>query len=317
MAAPDAIAALLDARLLLVTGKGGTGKTTYASAFALLAAARKKRVLLCEVDMQRPATPAIFGEVPDFEPREVLPGLSVTNVAFRPALESFLRRVVPAGRIIRRVLDNRLVQRFLDVTPGSRELTTLARIAELVDRYDLVVVDMPASGHAFSLLDVLRSALSLFRSGPVRRVAAEVRARLVALDTRVAFIALPEEMVVNETLETVARMRSAGVLGGPPVALLNRATLPSLSEPEQSLISRLAATPLAPEQREFVLAGLWESELEQATALAQDRLTAGFGAQPILVPPGPPGGVPRHVVHGVAVQLGRQIGLSKRDLPWV
>lgn len=315
---PEApIASLLQARLVMVTGKGGTGKTTTAAALAVLGATRGRRVLLCELDMQRPGTTAVFGEMPAHEPREVRPNLFVSNVAFREALAAFIRRVVPAGRVVQLVLDNPLVRRFIDVTPGSRELVTLSRIGEFRDEFDIVIVDMPASGHAFSLLDILRSAIGLFRTGPVRRVAEDLRDVLHDDSTRVVFCALPEEMVVNETLETRAKMANAHLLGGDAIAFLNRATLPTLTGPERELIRRLGDRPLTDLQREFVLAGRWESELESATAEAQARLTHAFGAEPVLIPPSGPGGIPRHVVHGVAVHLGRQIGLSKRDIPWI
>lgn len=311
------IASLLSARLVMVTGKGGTGKTTTAAALAVLGATKGRRVLLCELDMQRPGTTAVFGEMPTHEPREVRPNLFISNIAFREALAAFVRRVVPAGRVVQLVLDNPLVRRFIDVTPGSRELVTLSRIGEYREEYDLVIVDMPASGHAFSLLDILRSAIGLFRTGPVRHVAQHLRDVLHDDTTHVVFCALPEEMVINETLETRAKMQNARVLGGDSVAILNKATPPTLTETERELIRRLADRELTALQREFVLAGRWESELEAATAEAALRLADAFDAEPVLIPPSGPGGVPRHVVHGVAVHLGRAIGLSKRDIAWI
>jgi anion-transporting ArsA/GET3 family ATPase len=215
------------------------------------------------------------------------------------------------------VLDNKVVSRFLDFTPGSRELVALVNLAGLVQRYDLVVVDMPASGHAFSLLDIVRSAMGLFRSGPVRKLAQDLREVLLAKTSRVVFVALPEEMVVNETLETLERMRRAEVLGGDPVVLLNRATLPSLTDAERALLAELDGAALDPLAREFVQAGRWEDVLEQATAEARDRLSKVFAEPPALVPPSGAGGVPRHVVGGVAVHLGRQVGITRRDLPWI
>lgn len=311
------VASLLDSRLVMVTGKGGTGKTTYAAALAILGAAKGKRTLLCEVDAQRPSTPAIFGQLPTYEPTQVRPNLWLSNVLFAPALAAFVTRMVPVRRVVKLVLDNKIVQRFLDFTPGSRELVTLARLGEMLGEYDLVVVDMPASGHAFSLLDVLRSALGLFRSGPVRKLAEELRELLLHPRTRLVFVALPEEMVVNETLETLERMQRADVVGGPPVVVLNRATLPSLTEQERALIARLHDAALDGVAAEFVRAGRWEDQLEQATAEARDRLGEAFPTGPVLVPPAGAGGVPRHVVTSVAVHLGRLVGVTRRDLPWI
>jgi arsenite-transporting ATPase len=310
------VGSLLDSRLVMVTGKGGTGKTTYASALAVVAAAKGKRVLLCELDNQRPSTTAVFGVAPEHEPTEIWRDLHLSNIEFRPALSAFVHKMVPVRRVVVRVLENEVVNRFLDFTPGSRELVTLARLGELVNDYDLVVVDMPASGHAFSLLDILRSAIGLFRSGPVRKLAQDLRVLLHNERTRVVFVAIPEEMVVNETLETYAKMKKAAVLGGKPVVFLNRATLPSLTPEERELVRRLGQVELDPSAREFVRAGVWEDTLEQATAAARDRLAEAFPTAPVLVPPAGAGGVMRHAVASVAVHLGRQVGVTKRDLPW-
>ena len=309
------LGSLLDSKLLLVTGKGGTGKTTFASALSILAAVRGRKVALCELDSQLPSLPGVFGGEIDFDEREVLPNLSVSNISFSRAVEVYLQRSVPMKRLVRAILDNKLIARFLDITPGAREVVILSQVATMVDHYDLVVVDMPASGHAFSLLDILRNLLGLFRSGPVRQRAEEMREMILAPSTHMVFVSLPEEMVVNETLETLGRMRRADVIGGQPGLFLNRATLPSLTDPERELIARLGRTSLDPLQREFVRAGVWEDRLEQATAEAQERLRQDFEVQPILVPPAPHGS-PRDVVADVCVHLGRGVGLTKRELPW-
>lgn len=310
------VASLIDSRLVMVTGKGGTGKTTLAAALAVVAAAKGKRVLLCEVDNQRPSLTPIFDAMPVFKPVEVQKGLSISNILFTEALEDFIQNVVPVRRFVRMVLENKVVGRFLDFAPGSRELVALTRLATLVQQYDLVVVDMPASGHAFSLLDIVRSAVGLFRSGPVRKLAEELRSLLCDKRSRLLFVSLPEEMVVNETIETLDRMRRAEVLGGEPAVILNRATLPSLTDAERLCLKQLSEGELSALEREFVRAGLWEDALEQATAEASQRLASAFPEPASLVPPSGPGGVPRHVVASVAVHLGRSVGLTRRELPW-
>ncbi|MFT6233269.1 MAG: hypothetical protein ACJAZO_003789 [Myxococcota bacterium] len=76
------------------------------------------------------------------------------------------------------------------------------------------------------------------------------------------------------------------------------------------------AEELTPQAREFVRAGVWEDRLEQATQESMQRLGDAFGHMPILVPPVGGGGIPRHVVAQLAVALGRQVGVSRRELPW-
>ena len=308
--------ALLASRLLLVTGKGGTGKTTFAAALAVLGALKGRRTVLCEVDSQRPSMASVFGVEPRFDPITVRPQLDLSNVSWNGALRSYLHTLVPSNRVVGLILSNAIVGRFLDFTPGSREMVVLSAIGEMCHKYDLVVVDMPASGHAFSLLDITRSALGLFRSGPVRTRAGQLRELLVDAGTRMVFVALPEEMVVNETIETFHRMQRQGMLSGLPAMYLNRATLPSLTDAERDLLARLGAQPLDDLQQEFVRAGRWEDELEQGTANARDRLAEAMGTAPVLVPPAPPGGIPRDVVEAVAVVLGRQVGITRRELKW-
>lgn len=313
----DPVATLLDSRVLWVTGKGGTGKTSYAAALAALGAAKGKRTLLCEVDTSRPAMSAIFSHEDSFEPTQVAPNLDLSNVNWDGALAAYVQTYIPVRRLVKSVLDNRVVRRFLDFAPGARELFILSAIVSRVEDYDLVVVDMHASGHAFSMLDITHSATRLFRSGPMLKRAQEMRELLVDPGTRTVFVALPEEMVVNETLETRDRMAEHALLGGPSVAFLNRATLPSLSEDERALLARLDAASLDETGREFVRAGVWEDRLEQATEQAIGRLTEAFGSAPVLVPPVGGGSEPRHVVRQIAASLGRHVGVSRRELSWI
>jgi len=307
---------LIDSRLVWITGKGGTGKTTFSAALAVVGALKGRKTLLCEVDTSRPAMSAIFAKEATFEPSEVLPNLDLANVHWDGALAAYVQNYIPVKRLVRKILDNRVVRRFLDFAPGARELFILSRLVHLSQEYELVIVDMHASGHAFSMLDITRSAVGLFRSGPMLKRAHELIEVLRAPTTRTVFVALPEEMVVNETVETHTRMAEAELLGGDPLVFLNRATLPSLTDDERTLIARLDDADLAPLAREFVRAGVWEDRLEQATKVSQDRLADAFGRAPLLVPPVGAGGSPRQIVAQVAAFLGRSVGVSRRELPW-
>ena len=139
---------------------------------------------------------------------------------------------------------------------------------------------------------------------------------ITAPTTRLAFVALPEEMVVNETIETYARMQRFEMLSQPPVVFLNRATPPTFTEDERTLLSRLAASELGELGSEFVRAGRWEADLEQATAESQARLAEALPGSPVLVPPAPAGGSSHDAVGHVAASLGRLVGIARRKLEW-
>lgn len=305
------IPALLASRLVMVTGKGGTGKTSFSAALARVFAERGHRTIVVEVDTFRPALTAMLGVPPRYEPTTVAPRLDICNVTWREALEEWLEQSVPAQRIVRRILDNKLVQTFLDATPGVRETVILSRILTLTESYDRVVVDMPASGHAISLLGVPQVAIGLMRGGPIRERAEQVQAILGRRDTALCIVGLPEEMVVNETVELWERLSKEVPVLQRPHIVLNRAAVPSLSDAERSLLERLdAATKEGGAGAELVLAGRWEAGLEAATAQSQERLEAAFGDAPMtfarLGALGGFGGGPAKIVQQMALALTRE-----------
>ena len=302
---------LLNSRLILVTGKGGTGKTTVSAAIGRLSAERGVRTIVAEVDTFRPALTPMFGKKPTYEPLAVAPRLDICNISWREALVEWLRAHVPGQRIVRKILDNKLVQTFLDATPGVREIVILSRVITLLENYDRVVIDMPASGHAISLLGVPNVAIGLMRGGPIRERAQDILKVLSAPSTALVIVGLPEEMVVNETVELWQRLRKEVPTLQSPLIVLNRAAKPSLDARERDLLARLEAKVegMSPAQRELVRAGSWEATLEVATAESLSRLDAELGVPVIPVARlgalgGFTGGPPR-IVQQVASTLAR------------
>ena len=192
---------------------------------------------------------------------------------------------MPGQRVVKLILSNPVVKLFLDATPGAREVVILSKIASLVESWDMVIVDMPASGHAIGMLRVPNLALKLMAAGPIRKRAEEVlaavhprfdRARaeeVLALftrrDTSLVMVALPEEMVVNETVETYQAVRHEVPGLNVAAVVLNRAAASSLNADERKLLGRLSEG--GPEgdleggARELLVAGVWEAGLEQDT----------------------------------------------------
>ncbi len=304
------LAKLLRSRLILVTGKGGTGKTSLSAAIGLLSAQRGQRTLIVEVDNFHPSMGRLFNATPKYEPIMVGPNLAVCNLTWLSALKDWLEGTVHSQRISRLILNNRMATVFLDATPGAREIVILTKIIHLLDEWDRVVVDLPASGHALGILRVPRTAMRLMRSGPVRERAKQILTVFQQESTALAIICLPEEMVVNETLELWENIhREVPELQAPKV-FLNRASQPSLTADEITLLARLEAVAHGESARELLQAGRWEEELESATEQATQRLESALDDRVVTFPRlGALGGFeggPVKVVNQMSMALSRQ-----------
>jgi hypothetical protein len=209
---------LLDRRLIIVTGKGGVGKTSIACAIAEAARRSGRRVLLAE-------TSPIESVASCFEPRprplgyagrELRPGLRAMRIDPHAALAEYVRLQTHLGLITDRILKAQTFRELLDAAPGWRELIVLGKIWHLEQKtqrggrplHDLVVVDAPATGHGLAFLDVPRVVQQAIRSGPLARHAGWVEALIHdPKRTLLLPVALPEELPVSETIELVARAR--------------------------------------------------------------------------------------------------------------
>ncbi len=299
---------LFRSRVLFVSGKGGVGKSTVAAAVGRLSAALGRKTLVMEVDNQHPTLPVIFGHAAAYEPAEVEKNLSIANTTWSHALEDWVESIVSMRRLVRLIMKNRVVSLFLQVTPGARDLVMLWRVMELSRSYDQVIVDMPASGNAVAMLTVPLTAERLFPSGPIRRCAEELLAMYARPDTQLVLVALPEEMVVNETEETLARVLQGIPALRVPLLLLNRASIPSLSEGERTLLRKLEAAAPSGAAAEVLGAGAWEESLEAATGDALHRL-GRVGRPVIALPALPRNEGARRITAQIASHLARTGGL--------
>ncbi|HWH45137.1 MAG TPA: ArsA family ATPase [Thermoleophilaceae bacterium] len=212
------MAGLFDKRLIVVTGKGGVGKTTVAAALGMAAARAGRRTIVCEVSAQERVS-GMFGRgAVGYSETEVAERLYAISVDPEHAQEEYLRDQIPSRTLYRLLVDNRIFSYLAAATPGLRELVTIGKIWELAqlerrDRrsapYDLVIVDAPATGHGLGMLGTPRTFRDVARVGPLARRADYIHSFLTdpAL-TGVAVVALPEEMPVNETLELRDELRS-------------------------------------------------------------------------------------------------------------
>jgi anion-transporting ArsA/GET3 family ATPase len=203
---------ILERNLLVVTGKGGVGKTTVASALGLLASARGRRTIVVEVGEQA-RLPELFGLATQDTGVEtkLQPRLSSISIDLDSALLEWLQTL--GGRLSGRVLaSSGTFQYFAAAAPGAKELVSMVKIWELTrgaerwrrraPRYDLVVLDAPATGHALGMLHSPSTFGAIARVGPIAGQAQRVR-ELLEDPTRSAYLAVAQatDMAVTETLE--------------------------------------------------------------------------------------------------------------------
>jgi anion-transporting ArsA/GET3 family ATPase len=216
----------LDHRLVIVTGKGGTGKSTVAAALALLAARRGKRVLVAEVNATERVAPLLGAPPAGPAVRQARPGISTVDVTPPAALREYGLQVVKLQVIYDAVFENRLVRHFLRVVPGLGELVMLGKILHEAraeergrPRWDQVIVDAPATGHALQLLRVPGAMLGMVPAGPLRSDAEWMQAWLTDRErTAALLVTLPEEMPVTEAIELDQQLRER--VGMTPAAVL-------------------------------------------------------------------------------------------------
>jgi anion-transporting ArsA/GET3 family ATPase len=240
---------VLDKSLLVVTGKGGAGKTTVASATALLAARRGRRAILVELAAAG-RVPSLFG-VREREPgAEIELGENLAYIAIDPdrALLEWLQEL--GGRVPGRVLaSSGTFQYFAAAAPGAKELVSMIKVWELTQSkrwrgrgpdYDLVVLDAPATGHALGLLTSPQTFGAIARVGAVAAQTRHVQ-ELLSDTERCGYLAVaaPTELAIEETIELQTRLH--GALARELDAVLVNGTIPQRFRASELRTLELAA----------------------------------------------------------------------------
>jgi anion-transporting ArsA/GET3 family ATPase len=221
-------------RLILITGKGGTGKSSTAGALALALSNRRKTVL-ADLDQRRTAARLLGVDIEPLGNCATIPNLELASLTPRGELESFIERIVPIRAISRRMLRSHTFGYVTAALPGLEAFLMLERLCQLANeaarRDGFVVIDAPASGSLLELLSVPKGVRGLAPSGMLNRVAREID-EFLRNSTRfgVWVTARPERLAVREALETVASLRHerrinyiAAILNGVPDPLLSSA----------------------------------------------------------------------------------------------
>jgi anion-transporting ArsA/GET3 family ATPase len=201
---------LLAKPLLVVTGKGGVGKSTVAAALGMAAAARGLRTIIAEVAARDDVSRAIGDSAgATFVEHDLGEGLHHISIDPESALEEYLKDQLPRG-LSDLLASSRLFSYLTAATPGLRELLTVGKVWELAqpDRrtpgahpYDLVILDAPATGHGVAVLTAPGTFADAARMGPVARQGGIIHGMLADPErTGIVAVATAEEMPVNETL---------------------------------------------------------------------------------------------------------------------
>ncbi len=277
------MAVLTDKRLVVVSGKGGVGKSTVAAALAVASARMGLRTLVCEVNTRERIT-ALLGR-PEVGANLALLEENLWAVDIRPveAMREYALMILKFESVYNAVFENRLVRYFLRFIPSLQELVMLGKILfhlreqrpDGTFRFDRVVVDAPATGHAITFLSVPQVILDTVPPGSLATEAAKMRDVLVDREvTAAVLVSLPEEMPVNETLELSAALAQRVSLATQAV-VLNGFNSRRFSEAD------LAALEPAPE---LFHAAKAHSERAQMSAVACERLGSSLGLTPVCVP---------------------------------
>lgn len=247
---------LLSRRLILVSGKGGVGKTTVSLALGLLANKLKKNVLLIEFNSTDRLAPYFRLKKVGQKLTQVKPGLSIININPSDCFEEFILSRVHFKPLVDMFVKSRFVTAFLDAVPGLNELLMVGRIYEAEKElkkkskteknFDLIVVDCPASGHGVSSFEVPHVLSRAITVGPLR-VLADQMIELLTDAKRTVFcpVTLAEEMPVTETIELIDLVKDKLKIKLGPIFLNNIYDAP-FSKDESEKIQKIKADENSP-----------------------------------------------------------------------
>jgi anion-transporting ArsA/GET3 family ATPase len=195
--------------LVIVTGKGGVGKTTVSVALGMRAAAEGKRTIVCEVSSQENASRMFEHATVGFHEVELEKNLWAISIDPDESMREYVLMQLKVRAMRDMLFRSRIFNYLAAATPGLKELVTIGKIWELAQldrkvksgrKYDLVIVDAPATGHGVGFLQTPRTFANIARVGPIHSQAQQLDNFITDHDTTgVAIVALPEEMPVNES----------------------------------------------------------------------------------------------------------------------
>lgn len=263
---------LWNRRLVLVTGKGGVGKTSVVAALARDAQAAGRRVLVAEISSDANAGSALMARLghprfKDTEPRTLETGLTGVRVTPSTGHRLFLQAALHVRVVVDAAMRSAALRRFLMAAPAFPEVGTLFQLVTLLrsERYDHVLVDLPATGHALGLASLPRTVLKIVPGGLIGTAIREGLEIMTDPERgRAVVVTLPEAMPVSETMELTEGLRNIGV---PVEALvLNRIPADPFTDEERAALDEH----LGRQEHALLLGGREFRRLERAR-VARER----------------------------------------------
>ncbi|MCI0480954.1 MAG: hypothetical protein L0213_05135 [Candidatus Dadabacteria bacterium] len=215
---------LLGKKLIIVTGKGGVGKTAVSLAISYLNAERNRKPLYVTLkEVRRGSYFFGFESGVDSVERPLDKGINSVyidpNAALREYISENFVRLYP---VYAAILKSKTLQTFFESAPGLKELITIGKVWHLGTRgerrrgagqaYDQVIFDAPSTGHAIPVLNLPSKVLRMARGGAFRSHIGWVEGFLKdPEETAVVVVSAPEEMVVGETLDLIDAVKSIGI----------------------------------------------------------------------------------------------------------
>lgn len=235
---------LFERRLILVTGKGGVGKTTLSAALAVAAARMGRRAVICEVGGPSQIAPLFGAGASDHEPRRVADRVSHSVLSPEKGIRAYLAERIRVPGVVELVFKQPPVAKFFRAAPAFSEMGVLYAVTRLLDArddghpWDHVIVDLPASGHALGMLEAPFEGKRIFRGGPVRALCESVEGLLLDRKTTTcAVVTLPEELPATEAVDLASKLESRGFGVGAVVA--NAVETPALDPEEEGALRSL------------------------------------------------------------------------------